>query len=57
MPSWWLVAGARRFNYIPSRPAIEADYAAALRQAYAAFVSRQESRRSQKRVGDREGKA
>jgi hypothetical protein len=36
-----LVRLARRSNYIPSRTAIEADYAAALRQAYTDFFSRQ----------------
>jgi hypothetical protein len=35
---------ARRFNYIPDRPNVAADYAAALRQAYAAFCARQERR-------------
>jgi len=32
----------RRFNYIPDRPSVAADYAAALRKAYAAFCARQE---------------
>jgi hypothetical protein len=32
-----LVGMARRFNYIPNRAVIEADYAAALREAYARF--------------------
>ena len=36
-----LLGVARRFNYIPNRPNIEADYAAALRRAYAAFCARQ----------------
>lgn len=35
-----LLGMARRSNYIPNHPAIEADYAAALRQAYANFFSR-----------------
>lgn len=30
---------ARRFNYIPRQPATEADYALALRQAYARFCA------------------
>jgi len=37
-----LLGLARRFNYIPDRPGVEADYAAALRRAYAAFCARQE---------------
>ena len=37
-----LLGMARRFNYIPNRPNIEADYAAALRRAYTAFCTRQE---------------
>src|SRR5512137_1887729 len=32
-----LLGMARRFNYIPNRPNLEADYAAALRRAYTAF--------------------
>ena len=36
-----LLGMARRFNYIPNRPNIEADYAAALRRAYTAFCARQ----------------
>jgi hypothetical protein len=39
-----LLGMARRFNYIPDRPNVTADYAAALRQAYAAFCVRQERR-------------
>ena len=39
-----LLGMARRFNYIPDRPNVAADYAAALRQAYAAFCARQEHR-------------
>jgi hypothetical protein len=39
-----LLGMARRFNYIPNQPNIAADYAAALRQAYAAFCARQEHR-------------
>jgi hypothetical protein len=39
-----LLGMARRFNYIPDRPNVAADYAAALRQAYAAFCARQEPR-------------
>jgi hypothetical protein len=39
-----LLGMARRFNYIPDRPNVAADYAAALRQAYAAFCVRQERR-------------
>ncbi len=37
-----LVGMARQFNYIPNRPTIEADYATALREAYARFHARQE---------------
>ena len=36
-----LVGMARRFNYIPDRPTVEADFAVALRRAYAAYFSRQ----------------
>jgi hypothetical protein len=36
-----LVGMARRFNYIPNQTAIEADYAGALREAYARFYARQ----------------
>ena len=39
-----LLGMARRFNYIPDRSGVEADYAAALRRAYAAFCARQERR-------------
>ncbi len=39
-----LLGMARRFNYIPDRSSLEADYAAALRRAYAAFCARQEHR-------------
>jgi hypothetical protein len=39
-----LLGTARRFNYIPDRSGVEADYAAALRRAYAAFCARQERR-------------
>jgi len=39
-----LLGMARRFNYIPDRPGIVADYAAALRRAYDAFYARQEHR-------------
>lgn len=37
-----LVGMARKFNYISRKPTIEADYAIALRQAYAAFFKSQE---------------
>jgi len=37
-----LVGMARKYNYIPRQPAIEAEYAVALRRAYALFISRQE---------------
>ncbi len=40
-----LLSSARRFNYIPAGPNVAADYAAALRRAYAAFCARQEHRR------------
>jgi hypothetical protein len=36
-----LVAMARRFNYIPRKPEVEAQYAGALRQAYAHYCARQ----------------
>ena len=39
-----LIGMARRFNYISSRPQIEADYADALRRAYAAYYARQEKK-------------
>jgi hypothetical protein len=38
-----LVGMARKFNYIPDRAAVEADYAIALREAYARFYARQGS--------------
>lgn len=34
----------RRFSYIPDRPQIRADYAEALRRAYAAYWARQEKK-------------
>ncbi len=37
-----LIGMARRFNYIPRKPAIEADYAEALRKAYKIYYQRQE---------------
>ncbi len=37
-----LVGMARKFNWIANAEAVEADYAAALRQAYAVFYARQE---------------
>jgi len=37
-----LVGMARKFNWIPDGASIEADYAVALRQAYAVFYDRQE---------------
>lgn len=37
-----LVGMARKFNWIPDGASIEADYAVALRQAYATFCARQE---------------
>ncbi|MFW5943450.1 MAG: hypothetical protein ACOCXI_16715 [Chloroflexota bacterium] len=36
-----LIAMARQFNHIPDRPTDEAEYAAALRQAYAEFCALQ----------------
>jgi hypothetical protein len=40
-----LIGMARRFNYISDRPQIEADYALALRRAYAAYyAARQEKK-------------
>ncbi len=41
-----LVKLARQFNYIRRDPAVEADYAAALRQAYTTFYQRQEQLRN-----------
>ncbi len=43
-PDAELIGMARRFNYISDRPQIEADYAAALRRAYAAFYARREKK-------------
>ena len=40
-----LVGMARKFNYIPDRESVEADYAVALRQAYATFYARQEQKK------------
>lgn len=40
-----LIGMARRFNYIPHKPAIEADYAEALRKAYTLFYARQEAKK------------
>jgi len=37
-----LVGMARSLNWIPSNPRVEAEYASALRAAYASFVARQE---------------
>ncbi len=37
-----LVGMARKFNWIPDKAIIEADYAIALRQTYAAFFARRE---------------
>ena len=42
-----LVGMARKFNYINPKPEIEADYAAALRKAYASFFTNQEKKREQ----------
>jgi len=39
-----LVSMARKSNYIPERAATEADYAVALREAYARFYARQEKK-------------
>lgn len=39
-----LVGMARRFNYIPARASIEAEYAEALRQAYMAYWAKRELR-------------
>lgn len=36
-----LIGMARRYNYIPRKTSVEQDYAAALRQAYAAYLARQ----------------
>lgn len=40
-----LVGMARKFNYIPESAAVEADYAAALREAYTRFCARQKQER------------
>ncbi len=40
-----IVGMARKFNYIPHEAAIEADYAAALRQNYAVFYAKREKGR------------
>lgn len=40
-----LLGMARKFNHIPDRPTVEADYAVALRQAYRGFYARQEKGR------------
>lgn len=37
-----LVGMARKFNWIPDKTSIEADYAIALRQTYTAFFARRE---------------
>jgi hypothetical protein len=37
-----LVGMARKFNYIPERETVEADYAVALRRVYASFYAQQE---------------
>jgi hypothetical protein len=37
-----LVSLARKFNYISSTPSVQADYAVALRKAYAVFYTSQE---------------
>ncbi|HSF80285.1 MAG TPA: hypothetical protein VLA49_03570 [Anaerolineales bacterium] len=39
-----LVGMARKFNWIAKNSSLEADYAAALRQVYAAFFNRQEKK-------------
>jgi hypothetical protein len=39
-----LLGMARQFNYIPQRPQVRADYAMALRRAYAAYWARQEKK-------------
>jgi hypothetical protein len=39
-----LIVMARKSNYIPYREIVEADYAAALRRAYAAFYIQQEQK-------------
>lgn len=42
-PDEELVTMARKFNYIPRKPEIEADYAAALRKAYTSYYAAQEN--------------
>lgn len=49
-----LIAMARRFNYIPRKSDIEADYAVALRQAYAEFCARQKQVRGEAGEENRE---
>ena len=39
-----LVDMARKFNYIPDQPIIEAEYSEALRKAYALFYNRREQK-------------
>lgn len=39
-----LVGMARRFNWIPEKESVEADYGVALRRAYAAFYDSQEQK-------------
>lgn len=39
-----LVGMVRRFNWIPNKSSIEADYAVALRQAYTAYFASQEKK-------------
>ena len=41
-----LVSMVRKFNYISHKPAIEGDYADALRLAYAVFYDRQEKEKN-----------
>ncbi len=43
-PDEELVGMARKFNWIAENSSVEADYAAALRQAYAACYDRQEKK-------------
>lgn len=40
-----LVGMARKYNYIPRKPEIEADYATALRKAYAGYYANQEQKK------------
>ena len=42
-----LLGMARKFNYIPAKESIQADYAAALRRAYSTFCNSQTNKETQ----------